>query len=66
MTTVEKIEQEISKLTPRELAQFRAWYSDFDSDAWDGQIAQDLAAGKLDALADVAFQSHKAGQTKAL
>jgi hypothetical protein len=33
---------------------FLAWYADFDASAWDRQIEQDVAAGKLDAHAAAA------------
>ena len=66
MTTVERIEQEIAKLSPKELAQFRAWYSSFDADSWDRQIEQDASAGKLNVLADIALQAHSAGKSKLL
>lgn len=66
MTTVERIEQEIAKLSPHELAQFRAWYSEFDADAWDRQIENDVAAGRLDDLADAALRAHSAGRSKPL
>ena len=66
MTAVERIEQEISRLAPDELAQFRAWYESFDAQAWDRQIADDASAGRLDALADGALQAHASGDSKPL
>ena len=66
MSKVEKIESEVATLSPPELARFRAWYAEFDSDAWDRQIAQDVTAGRLDALASQALEAHRTGKTKAL
>lgn len=66
MTILERIEQEISRLSRSELAQFRAWYSDFDADAWDRQIEGDAHGGQLDALAELALQSHRAGKPRPL
>ncbi|MCC7097440.1 MAG: hypothetical protein IT472_09715 [Thermomonas sp.] len=66
MSNVEKIELEVSRLSQQELARFRAWYSGFDADAWDRQLEQDAASGKLDRLAAKALQAHSAGKTKAL
>ncbi len=64
--TLKEIEQAIAQLPKDQLAEFRAWYEKFDSDAWDRQIEEDIAAGKLDALADAAIADHKAGRTKKL
>ncbi len=66
MSKVEQIETQVSKLSPQELAHFRAWYSMFDADAWDRQLEQDAASGKLDQLAEKALQAHATGKTKAL
>lgn len=66
MAKLDKIEQEIAGLSPQELARFRAWYSEFDSDTWDGQIEQDAAAGKLEALAARALEAHQADKTSTL
>ena len=50
MSTVEEIEAAIQQLSPGEMAAFRAWYAEFDAAAWDRQIAEDEAAGRLDWL----------------
>ena len=66
MSTVEEIEQAVARLSEEQLAEFRAWYEQFVSDAWDRQIEEDMAAGKLDALADAAIADHQAGRSKKL
>ena len=66
MGRVEKIELEVSRLSWEELAHFRAWYARFDAHAWDRQLEQDAAAGKLDDLAGKALRAHAAGATKPL
>jgi len=66
MTKVEKIEQEIQRLTPSELAAFREWFQRYDADAWDRQIERDIAAGKLDKLVEEARADHAAGKNKPL
>ena len=66
MTKIEKIEQEIQRLTPSELAAFRDWFRKYDADAWDRDIERDIAVGKLDRLADAARAGHAAGKTKPL
>ena len=64
--TLKEIEQAIAQLPKDQLAEFRAWYEKFDADVWDRQIEEDIAAGKLDALADAAIADHRAGRTKKL
>ena len=64
--TLEEIEQAVAQLSKDQLAEFRAWYEKFDAEAWDRQIEADVAAGKLDALADAAIADYKAGRTKKL
>jgi hypothetical protein len=66
MGKVESIEQQVALLKPDELATFRAWFSSFDSDAWDKQIAADAGSGRLDALASAALEEHRLGQSKEL
>lgn len=39
MTRIEKIEQDIQRLTPSELPAFRDWFHKHDADARDRQIA---------------------------
>jgi hypothetical protein len=64
MTTVEAIEKEIEKLSPKELAELRLWFAAFDGDAWDAQIEADAAAGKLDALAAKALAEYESGKAR--
>ena len=64
--TVEDIEKAITELPQEQLREFRAWYEEFDSAAWDEQIERDAASGKLDAIADTAIASHKAGKSRKL
>ena len=66
MTQVEKIEREIAALSRAELAEFRRWFADFDAAHWDEQLAADIAAGKLDSLADEALAEHRSGRSRPL
>lgn len=66
MSTIEFIEQQIKKLSPAELAEFRRWFAEFDADAWDAQIEKDAGAGKLDQLANQAKAEYEAGEAKEL
>ena len=64
--SVKESEQAVAQLSKDQLAEFRAWYEQFDAEVWDRQIEEDIAAGKLGALADAAIADHKAGRTKKL
>ena len=66
MSKVENIEQEVKALTPTELAAFRRWFLEFDSQVWDRQIEEDIRKGKLDKLAEESLAAHRAGKSKEL
>ena len=66
MSRLEQIETEISSLSTEELAEFRRWFAEFDSDAWDRQIERELEKGKLDALIAEAEEDLKAGRMRPL
>jgi len=63
MGKIEKIEQDIQALSPEELAQFRAWFLEYDWASWDRQIERDAEAGRLDDLVSRALRDHAAGKT---
>ena len=50
MSTVAEIKAAISQLTLEERAEVARCLHEWEDDAWDKQIQQDLAAGKLDGL----------------
>jgi hypothetical protein len=64
MGNVKSIEQAVASLPPTELAEFRRWFAAFDADAWDQQIEQDAAAGKLDHLAAEALADYRGGSVR--
>lgn len=66
MSEVELLEERIAKLAPRELAEFRAWFLEFDARVWDEQIGADAKAGKLDDLIAEALADYKAGKAREL
>jgi len=66
MTKVQKLEREVQELCHAELAAFRDWFRQYDSDEWDRQIEKDVRAGKLESLAEEAIAEHKAGRTDEL
>ena len=53
-------------MAPNELATFRHWFAEFDAVQWDRQLDQDVAAGRLDSLADEAILDQREGRTKSL
>ena len=63
MSTIQEIERAISGLSREELSEFRAWFLDFDAAAWDQQLEHDVAAGRLDALAEEALADLRTGRT---
>lgn len=66
MSTLQEIEQAVEKLSPSDLRAFRAWFAEQDAVAWDEQFAKDVAAGKLDALAEEALTEHRSGRSTEL
>ena len=66
MPNVKSIEKAVESLPPSELAEFRRWFSEFDGAAWDRQIEQDAASGKLDALGAEALADYNSGPAKEL
>jgi hypothetical protein len=63
MNTISDLERAVRDLSREELSEFRAWFLEFDADAWDRQLSQDVEAGRLDALADEALADLRAGRT---
>jgi hypothetical protein len=64
MSTIEQIEAAILTLPSDEFQQLRKWFFDVDYQRWDEQLEQDIAEGKLDALADEAIAEFKAGHCR--
>ena len=62
MSAIEQIEDAVRRLSSRELAEFRTWFAEFDGALWDRQIEEDVAAGRLDALADEALSDLREGR----
>ncbi len=64
MTKVEALEREVETLSREELSAFREWFIEYDWQAWDRELEQDVASGKLDKLAAEALEEFKRGKTK--
>jgi len=52
MSTIAEIENAIQRLSPEDLARFRNWFAEFDAVRWDRKFEEDVAAGRLDELAE--------------
>jgi hypothetical protein len=66
MTTIQEIEDAVAHLPDPELGKFRAWFSEFDADAWDREFEEDAQNGKLDRLADQALKDLDRGRCSEL
>lgn len=62
MTSLESAEELVTKLSPKELSEFRKWFAEFDGAAWDSQMDADAAAGRLDKFAQEALAEYQAGK----
>jgi hypothetical protein len=63
MSTLDEIERAIRQLPPEDLTALRAWFAEYDAEAWDRQLEEDVQAGRLDELAREALDDLDAGQT---
>ncbi len=66
MSTIQEIQQAVTRLSDDELAQFREWFDEFDARAWDEQFEQDAKSGKLDGLANQAIGDFRSGKYREL
>ncbi len=51
MGNIKEIEEAVERLSPSELDAFREWFTQFDAAAWDRQMEDDIAGGRLELLA---------------
>ncbi len=66
MTTVAEISGAVQRLPKRDLAKFRKWFAEFDAAAWDREFEEDVASGRLEALAREALRDDRADRTREL
>lgn len=59
MSTLEQIEAAILSLSSDEFQRLRQWFFDVDYQCWNEQLEQDIADGKLEALAEEAIAEFK-------
>jgi hypothetical protein len=62
MSTVGDIKVAVEQLSREELAAFRAWFAEYDAAIWDQEIEADVAAGRLDAVAEEALRDRREGR----
>ncbi len=66
MSTVAEIENALQALPLAEAQKIAVWLQQYLDEKWDGQIDADIAAGKLDQLAEKAVGDYRAGRVKPL
>lgn len=64
MSTLEQIEAAIITLPSDEFEKLRRWFLDLDYQRWDKKLEQDVADGKLEALAEEAIAEFEAGDCR--
>ena len=66
MSDVKALENAVKALPPRDLAEFRRWFAEFDLAAWDEKTENDLLSGKLDRLLAEAKEDYASGERKSV
>jgi hypothetical protein len=66
VSSVKEIERAITQLSSEDLRDLRNWFHEFDAEAWDRQFEADVAAGRLNSLADEALRDLDSGRCKDL
>lgn len=64
MSSLEQIEAAILTLGLDEFQRLKQWLLEIDYQRWDEQLEQDIAEGKLDALAAEAIAQFQAGDCR--
>jgi hypothetical protein len=63
---VKAVEEAVQALPPSALAEFRRWFAEFDSAAWDRQLEADASNGKLAWLLAEAEEDFKSTTCRSL
>ncbi len=64
--TVKEIEQAIEKLPHEGVVTLSAWFEEFETRIWDGQITEDSKEGRFDTLIKQAKAEYDLGLSKPL
>ena len=66
MSTVAEVENALRGMPLPDARSVAAWLQEYLGDQWDRQIDDDIAAGRLDKLAEQALTDYRAGNVKPL
>lgn len=66
MSTVAEIESALQSLPLSDARKVAGWLQDYLDEKWDREIDDDIAAGRLDVLAERAVKEYRAGRAKPL
>ena len=66
MSPIQELQEAVAHLKPKEMAQFRRWFDEFDAVLWDKQFDADAKSGRLDKFAQEAVVDFKRGNFKKL
>jgi hypothetical protein len=57
-----ELEDAVQNLPPKELARFAEWFEQFVDNQWDKKFSADVAAGRLESVAQKADADFEAGR----
>lgn len=64
MTKLEDIEKAVASLAAEQLAEFRAWFAEFEAERFDADIERGVRDGKLNGFAEQAIRDVREGRAK--
>jgi hypothetical protein len=64
--SVQELESQVEKLSPKEFAAFAEWFEEYSAKCWDQRLEADIKAGKLDHFGHQADKQFDAGNCKPL
>ena len=62
MSTIKKIKEAVTHLSPDEYRAFRTWFEEYEYQQWDSQFEEDVKSGRLDSLAHEALNEYETGK----
>ena len=66
LMSITEIKTIIAQLPPPDLADLTEWFEEFQADQWDRQIANDVKAGRFDAILRRVDEQVESGQCRPL
>ncbi len=64
MSTIAEVEKALRQMSIKDALQVADWLQRYLDEQWNKQIDEDIAAGRLDKLADKALDHYHAGRVK--